>query len=303
VAFAAFSLMAVGCSSATSVTSTSPEISASPNAPSDYQVVPHPARLTPQPGAFVLAEDVTIATSDPDDAQLQSLAEYATGMLKHHLGLRVEPSRRSAKDGQQNTITLILSDQPAATSPEAYRLQVTGAGVAISSGDYAGIFYGIQTLRQLLPSETEGGAWPIRAVDIEDEPRFTYRGMHLDVGRHFFPVEFVKKYIDLLAMYKMNTFHWHLTEDQGWRIEILKYPRLTEIGAYRKETIHERNFDPYVGDHKPYGGFYTHDEISEVVEYAAGRYITVIPEIEMPGHSSAALAAYPSWPAAKGRSR
>lgn len=136
-------------------------------------------------------------------------------------------------------------------------------------------------------------AWATPVVRIDDSPRFSYRGVHLDVGRHFYPVEFIKHYIDLMALYKMNTFHWHLTEDQGWRIEIRKYPRLTEVGAYRRETILEKNFDPYVGDGIRYGGFYTQDEVREVVAHAESRYITVIPEIEMPGHSLAALAAYP----------
>jgi hexosaminidase len=124
--------------------------------------------------------------------------------------------------------------------------------------------------------------------------------MHLDVSRHFFPVEFVKKFIDGLASYKMNRSHWHLTEDQGWRIEIKKYPRLTEIGAWRKETMVEKNFDPYVGDGIPYGGFYTQDEVREIVAYAAERHVTVVPEIEMPGHSTAALAAYPELACTEG---
>jgi hexosaminidase len=187
---------------------------------------------------------------------------------------------------------------------------------------HAGVFRGLQTLRQLMPVEVEDrfralapwggastlGARPasataalrIPAVDISDAPRFPYRGMHLDVGRHFFPVEFVKKYIDLLALYRMNTFHWHLTEDQGWRIEIRRYPRLTEVGSCRAETILEKNFDPFVGDGMPYCGFYTQAEIREVVAYARERHILVIPEIEMPGHSVAALAAYPELACTEG---
>ena len=133
----------------------------------------------------------------------------------------------------------------------------------------------------------------IPAVSITDEPAYKYRGMHLDVGRHMFPVDFIKKYIDLMALHKMNTFHWHLTEDQGWRIEIKKYPELTTIGSQRKETIVEKNFDPYVGDGKPYGGFYTQNEVKDIVAYASKNHITVIPEIEMPGHALAAIASYP----------
>jgi hexosaminidase len=192
------------------------------------------------------------------------------------------------------TVSLLLRKGDAGANPEQYLLDVTPQSVTISAAGHAGLFYGLQTLWQLLPAD---GASPrvLPAVRIEDVPRFGYRGMHLDVGRHFFPVEFVKRYIDLMAMYKMNTFHWHLTEDQGWRIAIDKYPRLAEVGGCRKETILEKNFDPYVGDGIPYCGFYTKDEVRDVVAHARSRYVTVIPEIEMPGHSLAALAAYPEY--------
>ncbi|HVE58008.1 MAG TPA: family 20 glycosylhydrolase, partial [Pyrinomonadaceae bacterium] len=160
------------------------------------------------------------------------------------------------------------------------------------TGSETGQFYALQTLMQILPVNFKGEA-KLPAVDISDAPRFPYRGMHLDVTRHFFPVEFVKKYIDLMAQYKFNQFHWHLTDDQGWRIEIKKYPRLTEIGSKRPETQKEKNRNPYVGDAVPVEGFYTQEQIKEVVAYAKARKINVIPEIELPGHSSAALAAYP----------
>ncbi|HMH23717.1 MAG TPA: family 20 glycosylhydrolase, partial [Puia sp.] len=192
-----------------------------------------------------------------------------------------------------------------------YQMKVSSAGISIVGDTHPGTFYGIQTLIQLLPTDpslsggTNGGdddaagdaagkrGLNIPAVSIEDYPRFGYRGMHLDVGRHFFPVSFVKKYIDYLALHKMNYFHWHLTEDQGWRIEIKKYPRLTEIGSWRSSTIIGHN--PGTGnDSIPHGGYYTQEEIKDVVKYAADRYITILPEIELPGHSSAALTAYPS---------
>jgi hexosaminidase len=150
-----------------------------------------------------------------------------------------------------------------------------------------------RTAEQREARRYSGVRYEIPAVRIEDEPRFGYRGMHLDVGRHLFPVEFVLEYIDLLAMYRMSAFHWHLTEDQGWRIAIDAYPRLTEIAAWRDETMVGRNFDPRIGDGRRYGGWYTKEEVRRVVEYAAERHITVIPEIELPGHSSAAVAAYP----------
>lgn len=176
---------------------------------------------------------------------------------------------------------------------EGYRLRTSGDVVVIESGGPAGSFYALQTLTQLLTSDGSGGV-ELPVISIEDEPRFAYRGLHLDVGRHFFEIEFVKRYIDLLSRYKMNRFHWHLTEDQGWRVEIEAYPRLTSVASCRSETIVEKNFDPFVGDGQRYCGFYTREEIREVVEYAAERFVTVIPEIEMPGHSLAALAAYPA---------
>lgn len=176
-------------------------------------------------------------------------------------------------------------------SEEAYTLEINAKGITIGASSPSGFFYGVQSFIQLLPIGKDVAVLPY--LSISDAPRFAWRGLHLDVGRHFFPVEFVKKYIDLMALYKLNTFHWHLTEDQGWRIEIKQYPKLTEVGSQRKETILEKNFSPYKGDGKPYGGFYTQEEIKEVVAYAAARSITIVPEIEMPGHSLAALAAYP----------
>ena len=174
---------------------------------------------------------------------------------------------------------------------DQYTLTVTPESIRVEGDTYNGTFYGIQSLIQLLPLKV-ASSLSIPAVTILDSPRFSYRGMHLDVGRHFFPVSFIKKYIDYIALHKMNYFHWHLTDDQGWRIEIKKYPELTEIGSCRNGTI--IGHSPGVGsDHIRYCGFYTQDEIKEVVKYAAARYITVVPEIEMPGHSEAALTAYP----------
>lgn len=179
----------------------------------------------------------------------------------------------------------------------AYRLTIDGKGVYIAGDNATGVFYGIQTLIQLLPvpdarMKMRPNKPGIPYVSIEDAPRFAYRGMHLDVGRHFFPASFIKKYIDYLALHKLNYFHWHLTEDQGWRIEIKKYPRLTSVGGYRNGTITGR-FPGKGNDNIKYGGFYTQEEVKDIVKYAADRHITVIPEIEMPGHSSAAIAAYP----------
>ena len=178
--------------------------------------------------------------------------------------------------------------------PEGYRLAIGPTGIILRHSGPAGRFYGLQTLQQLVDAAPRRDGRPVLdAVTIADAPRFAWRGVHLDVGRHFQPVAFIKRTIDLMARYKLNTFHWHLTEDQGWRIEIKKYPRLTEVASCRRETILERHFDPYIGDGTRYCGFYTQEEIRDVVAYAAARHVTVVPEIEMPGHSVAALAAYP----------
>jgi len=182
---------------------------------------------------------------------------------------------------------------------EEYSLNITEKEIIISASTTIGAFYGFQTLRQLLPPDFENGTYTkqivkIPRLNIKDAPKFKYRGMHLDVGRHMFSVDFIKKYIDALAMLKMNTFHWHLTEDQGWRIEIKKYPKLQEVAAYRDETLIGHYSDqPHQFDGKKYGGYYTQEEVKDIVAYAEKRFVTIIPEIEMPGHSQAAIAAYP----------
>ncbi len=210
--------------------------------------------------------------------------------LKQYYGIALT-ELRTKKASSKNVIILRNNHKPDSI-PGAYRLSVDQKGVEINGADETGVFYGIQTLLQLLPLPESGKAIAIPFVQIADKPRFAYRGMMLDVGRHFFPVEFVKRYIDYLAMHKMNEFHWHLTEDQGWRIEIKKYPRLTEVGAWRNGTVIGKR--PWVkNDNIHYGGFYTQEQIRDVIDYASKRYITIIPEIEMPGHGSAAIAAYP----------
>ncbi|MFN8407635.1 MAG: beta-N-acetylhexosaminidase, partial [Sphingobacteriaceae bacterium] len=197
---------------------------------------------------------------------------------------------------QPNMYYQIVVNKKLDLSEEGYRLSIRWEGVRLEAKTERGLFYGLQTLLQLCPQKqgySEAISLPL--VEIEDYPRYAYRGMHLDVGRHFFPVSFIKQYIDLLAQYKLNTFHWHLTEDQGWRIEIKKYPKLTQIGSYRNQTLIGNYHDrfPQWFDNMRYGGFYTQEEVKEVVAYANSKFVTVIPEIEMPGHSVAALAAYP----------
>ena len=201
-------------------------------------------------------------------------------------------SSETTQKAQANDQGLVLElNKKFSKGEEAYTLTINGNGVHILSGGEKGLFYGLQTLVQAF-SDGSKGALPFAV--IEDEPRYSYRGLHLDVGRHMFPVAFIKTYIDLIASYKLNKFHWHLTEDQGWRIEIKKYPELTSVGGYRDQTLIGSNRAKHkIFDGVAYGGFYTQEEVKEVVAYAASKYITVIPEIEMPGHSLAALSAYP----------
>jgi hexosaminidase len=242
-------------------------------------------------GAFSLTPKTKIVV----DAQTANLGEQLKEMLSPATGYSLNIVDKSASAG--NAIYLKLDPALKDLGEEGYRLTVSNKNVTITAAKPAGVFYGMQTLRQLLPAEifkpelVKGVSWRVPCVVIEDTPRFSWRGMHLDVARYFMPKEFVKKYIDLMAIHKMNTFHWHLTEDQGWRIEIKKYPKLTEVGAWRKETVIGKNTGKYDG--KRHGGFYTQDDVREIVEYAKQRYITVVPEIEMPGHCQAAIAAYP----------
>lgn len=206
---------------------------------------------------------------------------------------------QSIADNQPNEyhgdVVLKLSlDKQLSLPAEGYQLEINSGNIEIKSSTEKGVFYGLQTLMQIVNQHKSYEIVSLPCLQIEDYPRFAYRGMSLDVGRHMFPVSFIKQYIDLMSEYKLNSFHWHLTEDQGWRIEIKKYPKLTEVSAYRDQTLIGRGRDKVQQfDNTPYGGFYTQDEVREVVAYAASKYITVIPEIEMPGHSVAALAAYP----------
>lgn len=198
----------------------------------------------------------------------------------------------SLKRGKPNEKgrSFLLQIVPDTLGDEGYRLSVTDKSIVVQAAKGSGIFYGIQTIYQLIPTEVSDSKVSLPAVDIVDRPRFGWRGLMLDVGRYFYSVEYVKKFIDYLSMHKLNVFHWHLTEDHGWRIEIKKYPRLTEVGAWRAGT----NFQPgHNIDPNPHGGFYTQEQIRDVVAYAKDRYVTVIPEIELPGHSLAALVAYP----------
>jgi len=247
-------------------------------------VIPKPVSIHRNEGVFSLSSATLIITSN---RELRSEAELFNDFLQKRYGFRLRFS--VTKHRPAGAITLSIGTN-VRKSAEGYTMSVKPSAITISGGR-AGVFYGLQTLMQLLPIGKHDTI-DVPCMDIDDAPRYAWRGMHLDVGRHFFPTDFIKKYIDFIAMYKMNTFHWHLTEDQGWRLEIKKYPKLTQIGAWRNGSMvgayAEQKFDT-----ARYGGFYTQREIKEIVAYAQQRHVTIVPEIEMPGHSTAALAAYP----------
>ncbi len=253
----------------------------------EINIIPKPQSIRPVGSAFTITRTTKIVASHSSSEKMAALLnEY---FFKTY-GFRLKVTDNSRNKNEIHFVTMIPTT---AEMPDTgkYGIQVTKEYIAVTGSELAQ-FYGLQTLIQMLPQKFEKSV-VIPGVYIEDAPRFGYRGMHLDVARHFMPVDFVKKYIDLMSQYKFNTFHWHLTDDQGWRIEIKKYPRLTEVGSKRPETVSGRVLQPYVGDGVPVEGFYTQEQIRDVVAYAKARYITVIPEIELPGHASAALEAYP----------
>ena len=260
-------------------------------------IIPQPVKIESTEGQFVLSARTCLAGPEKAAPVMQYLRQALAPATGYTLPIRSLP-----KEGVTNILFLLKPELAGELGKEGYNLTVTAETILIEAAENNGLFYGCQTLRQLLPDaifqtrQVRDVAWSVPCLRITDYPRFQWRGMHLDVCRHFMPKEFVKKYIDLLAMHKMNTFHWHLTDDQGWRIEIKKYPKLTEVGAWRKESIigHARgDRTKWVFDGIPHGGYYTQDDIREVVAYAAKRFITVVPEIELPGHAQAAIAAYP----------
>jgi hexosaminidase len=256
-------------------------------ASAQINIIPQPASLVvPQvAGSFEIGKQTRIIAKE---GGLQNSVHFLNDYLQQFYGFQLGTEKKI-----QNKSVIYLGIQKGNNGIEGgYTLDVKKDGIYIHGNDEAGVFYGVQSLVQLLPL-VKANSLAVPYVQIKDAPRFQYRGMHLDVGRHFFPVSFIKKYIDYLALHKMNYFHWHLTEDQGWRIEIKKYPGLTKVGGFRDGTIIGR-YPGKGNDNLRYGGFYTQNEVKEIVKYAAERYITVIPEIEMPGHSSAALTAYPS---------
>ena len=257
----------------------------------EVSIVPITNHLEETNGAFVLKSNTSIGVID---AELIPAAEYLADMLSGATGYDLK-----VKEGE-GTITLALGDVQGKEG--AYTLTAESDKVNITGNSYGGVIAGIESLRQLFPPQIEskeivkGTDWAIPAVNIQDAPRFEWRGIMLDVSRHFYTIDEVKELLDVMALYKMNKFHWHLTDDQGWRIEIKKYPKLTTVGGYRKKTIVGYMWDnPTEWNTKRYGGFYTQEDIKEVVAYAKKRFVEIIPEIEMPGHSVAALTAYPEY--------
>ena len=263
-----------------------------------YDIVPLPRNIALQqaPG-FVLSEKTTIVYADGLAREAQFLKEYVEEMTQLQLSVRPYAKKNDAKGNIVLSMAVPAKKKPLVEpNEEAYTLAVSAKGVQLTGQTPAAVFRGIQTLRKSLPVVRDSEAATqvaLPAVVIQDEPRFAYRGMHLDCSRHFFPIDFVKRYIDLIALHGMNKFHWHLTDDQGWRFEVKKYPKLTTIGGWRTGTVVGRNTP--IDDGIRHGGFYTQEECRDIVRYAAERHITVIPEIDMPGHMVAALSAYPEF--------
>jgi hexosaminidase len=260
----------------------------------DLNIIPLPAEIHPDSDLFSISFDTSILYSE----KAKGMADYLAGLLRPATGYPFSIEPLDHRENSENTIMLVI-DSDLNLLSESYSLSIKSEKIELLSKTEAGIFYGLQTLRQLLPIEIEsnepvpGLEWKVPCLEILDQPAFSWRGLHLDVSRHMYPMEFLKKFFDMMALHKLNVFHWHLTDDQGWRIEIQKYPRLVEIGAYRESTP-----IPYKrgkADNQPYGGFYSQNEVRELVSYASQRNITIVPEIEMPGHALAALAAYPEY--------
>jgi hexosaminidase len=255
----------------------------------DYQVIPLPQSIEMQQGNPFVLSSRTVIAYPKGSTSLKKDAEFLAQYLKESTGKTIKVVIASAKTTKANVIALGYDKTIA--HKEGYTLSVNSKRVSIKGKDDDGVFHAIQTLRKSIPAVVSTSTVSLPAVVIADYPRFGYRGMMLDCGRHFFSADFVKKYIDLLALHGMNYFHWHLTEDQGWRIEIKKYPELTKIGSQRSETVIGHNSGKFDG--QPYGGYYTQAQIKDIVAYAKARHITIIPEIDMPGHMLAALASYP----------
>lgn len=254
-------------------------------APVRLNIIPEPVSVKVNDGKFPITRSTLIYAEDESS---MLTAQYLSEYMGKHYGYPLSVIKKKCPSSD----VIILKNENNDKTKGGYRLTSTASKVEIVGNDASGVFYGVQTFIQMLP--TRAGVLPnVHCAVIDDYPRFEYRGMHLDVVRHFFPIEYVKRFIDYLAYHKFNYFHWHLTDDQGWRIEMKSHPRLTQVGAYRDGEI----LGLYPGKYTelPYGGYYTQEEAREVVEYAAARHITVIPEIDIPGHCMAVLATYPQF--------
>ena len=264
-----------------------------PKTAADLDLVPYPFSVESGRGVFEIAGADFYVDPSLGERTMKAVDDFRL-LLSEATG-----DESLLSEGKSGASVVFLKDST--LGKEEYNLDVTPRKVVVTSSDLNGTVYAIETIKQLLPVEiyknspAENVSWTIPCVKIHDKPRFAYRGLHMDPSRHFFEVDEVKRYIDIIVLHKMNTLHWHLTDDQGWRIEIKKYPKLTEIGAYRDKTLIGHLNDDKGYDYTRYGGFYTQDDIREVVEYAASKGVTVIPEIDLPGHMLAALAAYPEY--------
>ena len=263
----------------------------------EISIIPQPNKIEKAEGVFTIGAK-TVLVDNTGDSTFANVMSYLKGRFAKAAGfdlaVQFAAEGENKAVGANNAIVFVKNE---ALPKEGYILNVGPDRITVEASAGNGAFYAMQTLFQMLPNEIWSDSkancsWNVQCAVIEDQPRFSYRGMHLDVCSHFFDTTFIKRYIDLMAMHKFNTFHWHLTEDQGWRIEIKKYPELTEKGSVRKETVIGTLYSG-IYDGTPYGGFYTQQQIREIVEYAAARYITVLPEIEMPGHARAAIACFP----------
>ena len=251
----------------------------------NYQVIPLPQEINPNnQTSFTLTASAAISYPK-GNTRLENVANLLAGYIESSTGNKLKVGAGESASG----INLVIDK--AIVNKEGYVLTISSEGIRIAGATEAGVFYGVQTLRKSIPASKGKKNVEFAGVTITDAPRFGYRGMMLDVSRHFMPADSVKCYIDMLALHNVNRLHFHLTDDQGWRIEIKKYPKLTEIGSKRKETVIGRNSGVYDG--KPYSGYYTQDELRDLVNYAQDRFITIVPEIDLPGHQQAALSSYP----------
>lgn len=266
----------------------------------ELTIIPVPAKCVQKKSEFIVNRQTKILLREGANEEMQNATEIFTGLFSTAAGYSLPISIANTNE-PKNVIECRINRN--LKNIESYKLTIRPSKIVLEGKTAVGVFYGFQTLRQLLPAEIESGAvdngkvrWSIPCADIEDSPMFSYRGLMLDVSRHFKSVEEIKRSIDLMAFHKLNVLHWHLTDDQGWRIEIKKYPKLTSVGGFRDKTIMgHAGKKPYQWDTTPYGGFYTQEEVKEVVNYAQKRFVTIIPEIEMPGHCVAALTAYPEY--------